>query len=76
MASHYKNIHLAIMAIEGGAQRLHISGRDMYTRLQKQGLIHNYLIPYYEELHTQSKEWLIDTTVEALKNWEAAAIKK
>lgn len=51
---------------------MHISGREMYSRLQKQGLIHNYLIPYYEELHSQSKEWLIDTTVEALKNWEAA----
>lgn len=72
MAPQYKNIHLAIMAIEGGAQRMRISGRDMYSRLHKQGLIHNYLIPCYEELHTQSKEWLIDTTVEALKNWEAA----
>lgn len=72
MTSQYKNIHLAIMAIEGSAQRMHISGHDMYSRLHNQGLIHNYLIPYYEELHTQSKEWLIDTTVEALKNWEAA----
>lgn len=51
---------------------MHISGSDMYSRLQKQGLIHNYLIPYYEELHTQSREWLVDTTVEALQNWEAA----
>lgn len=51
---------------------MHISGRDMYSRLHKQGLIHNYLLPCYEELHTQSKEWLVDTTVEALKNWEAA----
>lgn len=71
MALQYKKIHLVIMAIEGGAQKLHISGQDMYSRLHKQGLIHNYLIPYYEELHTQSKEWLVDTTVEALKNWEA-----
>lgn len=72
MAPQYNNIHLAIMAIEGGAQKLHISGRDMYSRLHRQGLIHSYLIPYYEELHTQSKEWLIDTTVETLQNWEAA----
>lgn len=72
MTPQYKNIHLAIMAIEGGAQKMHISGGEMYSRLQKQGLIHNYLIPYYEELHTQSREWLVDTTLEALKNWEAA----
>lgn len=72
MKPQYKNIHLVIMAIEGGAQKMHISGREMYSRLKNQGLINNYLIPCYAELHTQSKEWVIDTTVEALKNWEAA----
>lgn len=62
------------MAIEGGAKKMHISGHEMYSRLQQQGLIHNYLIPCYEELHTQSREWLVDTTVEALNNWENAKL--
>lgn len=68
----YDNIHLAIMAIEKGARQMHVSPKDMYGRLKKQGLIHNFLLPYYEELHTQSSDWLADTTVETLKNWEAA----
>lgn len=68
----YNNIHLAIMAIEKGARRLNVPAREMYGRLKKQGLIHNFLLPYYEELHTQSSDWLADTTVETLKNWEAA----
>ncbi len=68
----YNRIHLAIMAIEKGAQKMNISAQEMYSRLKKQGLVHNFLLPYYEELHTQSLDWLADTTVETLKNWEAA----
>ena len=44
----------------------------MYKRLKKQGLVHNFLLTFYEELHTQSSDWVADTTVETLKNWEAA----
>lgn len=68
----YDNIHLVIMAIEKGARQLNVSPKDMYLRLKKQGLIHNFLLPYYEELHTQSLDWLANTTVETLKNWEVA----
>lgn len=68
----YKNIHLAIMAIEKGARLLNVSPKTMYMRLKKQGLVHNFLLPYYDELHTQSSDWLAETTVETLKNWEEA----
>jgi len=60
------------MAIEQAAIRMQVPSADMYRRLKAQGLIHNYLLSYYEELHTQSAEWLAETTVETLKNWEAA----
>lgn len=68
----YNKIHLAIMAIEKGARQLNVPPKEMYMRLRKQGLVHNYLLPYYEELHTQSSDWVAETTVETLKNWEAA----
>lgn len=68
----YKNIHLAIIAIEKGAKLMKVPPQNMYMRLKKQGLIHNFLLPYYDELHTQSAEWLAETTVETLKNWEEA----
>lgn len=51
---------------------MNISPKEMYKRLKKQGLVHNFLLPFYEELHTQSSDWVADTTVETLKNWEAA----
>ena len=51
---------------------MNISPKEMYKRLKKQGLVHNFLLTFYEELHTQSSDWVADTTVETLKNWEAA----
>ena len=68
----YNQIHLAVMTIEKGARQMNISPKEMYKRLKKQGLVHNFLLPFYEELHTQSSDWVADTTVETLKNWEAA----
>lgn len=71
-AEAYNNIHLAIMAIERGAQLMKVSPKEMYMRLKAQGLIHNFLLSYYEELHSQSVDWLAATTAETLKNWEAS----
>ncbi|MBJ2197632.1 DUF3791 domain-containing protein [uncultured Duncaniella sp.] len=48
------------MAIESGARKLGISGKEMHDRLSKQDLIHNRLIKRYEELHTQSLDWVAD----------------
>ncbi len=66
----YRNIHLIIMAIEGASARMNLSGSEVYKMLKKHNLVHNYLLEYYEELHTQSKEWLADSIVETLNNWE------
>lgn len=66
----YRRIHFAIMAIESGARKLGISGKEMYDRLKNQGLIHNRLIKRYDQLHTQSLDWVADDISETLLNWE------
>ena len=67
----YRRIHFSVMAIESGARKLGISGKEMHDRLSKQGLIKNRLIKRYEELHTQSLDWVADDICETLLNWEA-----
>lgn len=67
----YRKIHFAVMAIEGGAKKLNISGREMEERLQKQDLIRRRLIGQYELLHTQSLEYVADDIAETLLNWES-----
>lgn len=67
----YRRVHFVVMAIESGAEKLGISGKEMFDRLQKQNLIHNRLFKHYDELHTQSLEWVADDICETLLNWEA-----
>ena len=62
----YRHIHFAVMAIESGARKLGISGKEMHDRLLKQGLIHRRLIKRYEDLHTQSLDWVADDISETL----------
>lgn len=67
----YDRIHFAVMAIESAARKMHVSGRKMHDRLKAQNLIHDRLLARYDDLHTQSLDWVADDTVTALKNWEA-----
>jgi len=68
----FRKIRLAVAAIDGGAKEMGISGREMYERLERHGLVHDRLLGQYRMLHTQSEKWVIEDTVETLKNWEAA----
>ena len=43
----YRRIHFAVMAIEGCAKKLNISGEEMFKRLNKQDIIHSRLIKHY-----------------------------
>ena len=55
-----KVMEFVIFAIESAAQKLGIPAP-----------IRQYLISGYDMLHTQSREYIADTLVEALENWEA-----
>ena len=66
----YNKVHFAVMAIEASARKAHITGKEMHDRLKRQGLIHKRLLRHYEQLHTQSLDWVTDDTLETLHNWE------
>lgn len=66
----FRKIHFAVMAIEASARKANLSGKDMHDRLKRQGLIHKRLLRHYEQLHTQSLDWVVDDTIETLHNWE------
>lgn len=71
----YRKVHFAVMAIEASAKRQSISGQEMHRRLKKQDLIHKRLFRHYELLHTQSLDWVVDDTIETLRNWELESVK-
>ena len=56
--------------IEASARLLHISYKDVYQRMKCVGLIEKYILPYYETLHSESRENIAMGIVECLKEWE------
>ena len=56
--------------VESAAQKTGIPAPVLYNRLEKVDLITRYLIEGYDVLHTQSREYIADTLIEALDNWE------
>ena len=44
---------------------------EIYQRMERVGMIENYIIPNYEPLHSESREVLAERVVECLNNWEA-----
>ena len=56
--------------VEDVAARLGVEPGEMYRRMDAVGMIDHYLIPFYETLHTESRENLSDSLIESLKRWE------
>ena len=57
-------------SIEATARLLNTSYKEVYKRMNRVGLIENYIVPYYETLHSESRENLAQGMVECLKIWE------
>mgnify|MGYP004490784009 CR=1 FL=1 len=61
-------LDFAIFCIENIAAKLGVDAIDVYKALTKQSdILYNYIIPEYEVLHTQSKEYIIDDILDVMK---------
>lgn len=56
--------------IEGVARRLGIPYQEVFARMKRVNMIENYILPYYDILHTESREHVTDNMVEYLTTWE------
>lgn len=57
--------------IETTARFLGVSYNEIYSRMNRVGMIDNYILPNYEPLHSESREVLAQRMVECLNHWEA-----
>ena len=64
-----KNI-FASSCVEGAARKAGCSTGEMYRRMKRVGLIHGFILPGYEVLHTQSREYVTEDVLSALHIWE------
>ena len=63
-----KQIEFAVFCIENTAKRLGLSGQAVYRALCETDGINTFIIPSYDILHTQSKEYIVDETLEYLRH--------
>lgn len=57
--------------VEDVANRLGVDYAEIYKRMDAVGMIDQYLIPFYNTLHTESRENLTDSLIESFNRWEA-----
>lgn len=63
-----KELEFAIFCIENVASKLNVNAQKVYEVLSKQtDILNEYIIPEYEVLHTQSKEYIVDDIIDIMK---------
>ena len=63
-----KELEFAVFCIENLARRFDVDASRMYDALtEKSDILNSYIIPEYEILHTQSKEYILNDIIELMK---------
>ena len=63
-----RELEFAIFCIEYIAAKLGVSAEKVYDALtEKSDILNDYIIPEYEILHTQGKEYIVDDIIEVMK---------
>ena len=63
-----RELEFAIFCIENIAAILGVSAEKVYDALtEKSDILNDYIIPEYEILHTQGKEYIVDDIIEVMK---------
>ncbi len=66
-----KELEFAIFCIENVALQLEKSGDEIYHALaEKSRILQDYIVPCYEVLHTQSKEYIVDDIIALMREKE------
>lgn len=61
-------LEFAVFCIESVASRLGVDGEKVYRAFTGKGdILNGYIVPEYEILHTQSKEYIVDDILELMK---------
>ena len=63
-----KELEFAIFCIENVADKLNIDATKVYSMLTEQtNILNEYIIPEYEILHMQNKDYIVDDIIEIVK---------
>ena len=61
-------LEFVIFCIENIALKLKVNAEEVYIALtEKRSILNDYIVPEYETLHTQSKEYIVDDIIEVME---------
>ncbi len=61
-------LEFVVFCIENIAARLGVDSKRVYQAFtEKSDILHGYIVPEYEILHTQSREYIVNDILEVLK---------
>lgn len=63
-------IEFAIFCIENIATYINKDAVETYDILKNSGILDEYILPYYNVLHTQGKDYIINDIIELMKRKE------
>lgn len=60
-------LEFAIFCIESVAARLSVPGEKVYRAFaEKSDILNGYIVPFYDVLHTQGKEYIVDDLLDLM----------
>ncbi len=63
-----EKLEFAIFCIENIASELELNAAQVYTALtEKSNVLNDYIIPSYDVLHTQSKNYIVQDIIELME---------
>lgn len=63
-----RELEFAVFCIENVAQKLGKNAEEIYKIFKDQSnILNEYIVPEYEILHTQSKEYIVDELIDVMK---------
>ncbi len=61
-------LEFAVFCIENVAAKLGVDAERVYEAFtQNSNILHDYIVPEYEVLHTQSREYIIDDLLDVME---------
>lgn len=62
-----RELEFAVFCIENVALKLNVSAGKVYAALTEQtNILGDYIIPEYEVLHTQSRDYIVDDIIDVM----------
>lgn len=63
-----KELEFAVFCVENVAAKLGVKAETVYRALtEKSDILRGYIVPEYEILHTQSKEYIVNDIIELMQ---------